>query len=391
MIRYLSAGESHGRGLIGIIEGIPAGLAIRRPDIDRDLARRQGGYGRGGRMQIEKDKVTILAGVRHGRALGSPIALWVQNRDWANWRKAMTPEPVSKYQGTVTRPRPGHVDLAGWLKFASPDIRDLLERSSARETVARVALGALAKLYLARLGIRVISYVVQVGPVTAKGSQGKGEDPLGRYELAEASQLRTFDRAAERKMKAQIDKAKEKGDSLGGIFELVALGVVPGLGSHIQWDKRLDGRLAQALMSIPAIKGVEIGLGFEAGRRLGSQVHDEICYQADRAPWPFYRPSNNAGGLEGGISNGEPLVIRAAMKPISTLKLSLQSVDIKTKEPFLAHVERADVCALPAAAVVGEAMVALELAVAASEKFGGDSIGELERNYRGYLASLSQI
>ena len=390
MIRYLSAGESHGRGLIAIIEGIPAGLNIRRADIDRDLARRQKGYGRGARMQIEKDKVTILSGVRHGRALGSPISLWVRNRDWVNWKRAMTPEPVSKYQGRVTRPRPGHVDLAGWLKYSSPDIRDVLERASARETVARVALAGLAKLFLARLGIRVVSYVVEIGPVAAKGSLNRGEDPLSRFELAEGSEVRTFDPAAEKKMKAEIDKAKEKGDSLGGVFELVALGVPPGLGSHIQWDKRLDGRLAQALMSIPAIKGVEIGLGFEASRRPGSKVHDEICYQAARAPWPFYRPSNNAGGLEGGVSNGEPLVIRAAMKPISTLRLPLGSVDIETKEPFLAHVERADVCAVPAASVVGEAMLALELAVAASEKFGGDSIIEVERNYQGYLASLSE-
>lgn len=391
MIRYLTGGESHGRGLLAIMEGLPSGLAVRRKDIDLELARRQRGYGRGPRMAIERDRVAILSGLRHGRTLGSPITLWVRNRDWENWRRAMAAEPVSGFHDVVTRPRPGHADLAGVLKYSCSDIRDILERSSARETVARVALGALAKAYLARLEIKVVSYIIEIGGVAAKGGEKRGDDVLARFERAEASEVRTFNGAAEKKMKGHIDETKEKGDTLGGIFEVVALGVPPGLGSHIQWDKRLDGRLAGALMSIPAIKGVELGLGFEASRRLGSQVHDEICYAPkgkEGRAWPFYRPSNNAGGLEGGISNGEPIIIRAAMKPISTLRVPLKSVDMETKEAFLAHAERSDICAVPAAAAVAEAMVALELARAASEKFGGDSMEEVQRNYKGYLESL---
>mgnify|MGYP005850494561 CR=1 FL=1 len=389
MIEYITAGESHGQAIIAIMEGVPAGLSLKHEDIDRDLARRQMGYGRGERMKIERDRVKILSGVRHGLTIGSPITMMIENRDWANWQEVMSVEPIEgEVERAVTRPRPGHADLAGALKYGREDMRDILERSSARETVARVALGAVAKAYLACLGIHVVSFLVELGGIRAEGEA----NPLERFERAEASGLRTFDPGADEKMRAKIDEAREKGETLGGVFEVVALGVPPGLGSHTQWNKRLDGRLAQAIMSIPAIKGVEIGLGFESARRFGSQVHDEIYFPEDAPrPWPFRRRSNNAGGLEGGITNGEPVVVRAAMKPLSTLRKPLESVDVKTKEAVLAHFERSDICAVPAAAVVGEAMVALELAKAVSEKFGGDSMEEVERNYRAYLESLGKL
>ena len=383
MLRYLTAGESHGELLMGIIEGMPSGLLIRVTDIDRDLARRQTGYGRGGRMKIEKDTVKIFTGVRWGRTLGSPIGLMVRNKDWENWRDKMSPDPMFLNSAEpVTRPRPGHADLPGILKYGMADIRNILERSSARETAMRVAVGAVAKRLLEEFGIDVISHVVSIGGVFSKVPQVSPEEIRKR---AEASELRCSDPEAEKRMMRKIDEMKTAGDSLGGVFELIITGVPIGLGSHAHWDRKLDSRLASVIMSIQAIKGVEIGAGFGVANRPGSLVHDEILWSRKAG---FYRKTNMAGGIEGGMSNGENIVLRAAMKPIPTLMKPLRSVDVLSKKPFKASVERSDVCAVPAAGVVAEAVAAFEIASAMIEKFGGDSTDEMKRNYDGYLKHL---
>jgi len=383
MLRYLTAGESHGELLMGIIEGMPSGLLIRVTDIDRDLARRQTGYGRGVRMKIEKDTVKIFTGVRWGRTLGSPIGLMVRNKDWENWRDKMSPDPMFLNSAEpVTRPRPGHADLAGILKYGMADIRNILERSSARETAMRVAVGAVAKRLLEEFGIDLISHVVSIGGVFSKVPQVSPEEIRKR---AEASELRCSDPEAEKRMMRKIDEMKTAGDSLGGVFELIITGVPIGLGSHVHWDRKLDSRLASVIMSIQAIKDVEIGAGFGVANRPGSLVHDEILWSRKVG---FYRKTNMAGGIEGGMSNGENIVLRAAMKPIPTLMKPLRSVDVLSKKPFKASVERSDVCAVPAASVVAEAVAAFEIASAMIEKFGGDSIDEMKRNYDGYLRHL---
>jgi len=382
--RFLTAGESHGEALVAVIDGVPAGLSLTEANINEDLARRQKGYGRGGRMKIERDRVHLTSGVRWGLTLGSPITLTIPNLDWENWKATMSvgpPEPGAAAK-QITRPRPGHADLAGAMKYGHRDIRNVLERSSARETTARVAVAGVAKKLLGEFGIQILSHVVEIG-----GIRG-GELDLPWAEIqrrAEASEVRCADGEAERRIIEAIDDAKAKGDTLGGIFEVVALGCPVGLGSYVQWDRRLDGRLAQAFCAIQAIKGVEVGLGFETARRPGSQVHDEILYDADAG---FKRTTNNAGGLEGGVTNGQPVVVRAAMKPLSTLRTPLRSVDVATKEAVEAVVERSDVCAVPAAGIVGEAMMAIVLAQAFLEKFGGDSLEEIRRNYDAYQASL---
>jgi chorismate synthase len=383
MLRFLTAGESHGELLMGIIEGMPSGLLIRVTDIDRDLSRRQTGYGRGGRMKIEKDSVKIHTGVRWGRTLGSPIGLMIRNKDWENWRDKMSPDPMFLNSAEpITRPRPGHADLAGALKYGTTDIRNILERSSARETAMRVAVGSVSKRLLEEFGIAVMSHVLSIGDVYAKVPKASPKDLRKR---AEASELRCSDPEAEKRMMRKIDAAKAAGDSLGGVFEVIVTGVPVGLGSHAHWDRKLDGRLAAALMSIQAIKGVEVGSGFGAANRPGSLVHDEIYWSKKDG---FYRKTNMAGGIEGGMSNGENITLRAAMKPIPTLMKPLRSVDLATKKPFKATVERSDVCAVPAAGVVAEAAVAFELASAMIEKFGGDSIDEMKQNYHRYDKQL---
>lgn len=389
--RFVTAGESHGPALTAIVEGVPAGLPLQAAFIDTDLQRRQGGYGRGGRMRIESDRAEILAGVRHGETLGSPIALQVRNRDWANWSRIMSAEPLEELSEDealrrVHLPRPGHADLVGVLKYGRDDARDVLERASARETTVRVAAGAVARRLLEELGIAIGSHVVMLGGVQAELTP-ELPDPLNA--AVDASPVRCLDPEAEGRMIDAIDDAKRAGDTLGGVFEVVARGLPVGLGSHVSWDRKLDGRLAAALMSIQAIKGVEIGLGFEAAARPGSRVHDAIVADPNGIRAAGYgRTSNRAGGLEGGISTGLPLVVRAAMKPISTLMQPLQTVDLRTRERGEAVRERSDVCAVPAAAVVGEAMVAIVLADAVLEKFGGDSLAEVQRNLAGYLDQI---
>lgn len=381
--RWLTAGESHGPELVAIVDGIPAGLALLAEHIDSDLARRQQGYGRGGRMKIETDRVRILGGIRGGVTLGSPIAMAIVNRDHENWLGRMGAAPFDSPPEPLLRPRPGHADLAGGLKYDRSDLRDILERASARETAARVAVGAVARRLLGELGIEIFAHVVSIGSVEA---DTEGLDPAELRARAALSDLRCADPAADKKMREAILETAHAGDTLGGVFEVVATGLPPGLGSHVHWDRKLDGRLAQALMSIHAIKGVEIGLGFEAARRRGSRVHDPIGYEASTQT--FTHESNGAGGLEGGITNGMPLVCRAAMKPIATLKKPLASVNIATKQPDDAAFERSDVCAVAAASVIGEAMVAITLAGEVLEKFGGDSLDELVRNFRGYEEQL---
>ncbi len=388
IIRFLTAGESHGRGLIGIVEGIPSDLPLSTDDINRELKRRQTGYGRGGRMKIESDRAEIISGVRWGKTIGSPISIFIENKDWKNWQEGMSSE-VS-HQGSippVTRPRPGHADLAGAMKYGHRDIRNVLERSSARETAMRVAVGAIAKKFLSEFQISIGSYVTQIGSVKILDSKLEIKNFKEIFNRAERSPVRCPDDATSKKMMELIDTALNKGDTLGGVFEVIVEGAPTGIGSHTQWDKRLDGRLAQALMSIQAIKGVEIGKGFEMAEGLGSQVMDEIFYEKNR----FYRKTNYAGGIEGGITNGMPIVIRAAMKPIPTLRKPLQSVDIVTKEPFEAAYERSDVCAVPAASVIGEAMTAIVIADAFLEKFGGDSISEIKRNFDSYMEYLKNF
>jgi chorismate synthase len=394
MLRYLTAGESHGPQLTAIVDGIPAGLNLTEEQINVDLARRQCGYGRGGRMQIEKDCVEILSGVRWGKTIGSPLTLCVRNRDWENWHEKMSPhERHLDEKIRVTRARPGHSDLPGAMKYNHRDVRNILERSSARETAVRVAVGAVAKALLGQFGIQVNGFVVELGGIAALRPPRQGIAALA--ELAAKSELFTYDPVAEQQMKSYIDQMKLAGDSVGGVIEVVASGAPVGLGSHVQWDRKLDARLAMAVMSIQAIKGVEIGGGFSAARNPGSKVHDEIYYDSARIvkgkTSGFYRKTNNAGGIEGGISNGEEIVIRAAMKPIPTLYKPLQTVDIVTKEPFEATVERSDVCAVPAASVVAEAAVAIELASNFLEKFGGDSIDEIRGNYERYCEYLSEF
>ncbi len=397
-LRFTTAGESHGRTLCGIIEGVPSNMKLSADDINRDLARRQKGYGRGGRMMIESDSVQILSGVRWGATLGSPVCLLIENKDWPNWEKGMSIDEADAGSiDPVLRPRPGHADLAGALKYDHDDVRNVLERSSARETAMRVALGAVAKAFLAEIGIRVYSYVLEVGPEKADleffFTDTNPENPSDNFsnkffdnlfDKAEASELRCPDGDASERMKYEIDLAVKKGYSLGGVFEVVATGVPPGLGSHVQWDRRLNARLAKAIMGIQAIKGVEVGLGFEMARRPGSKVMDEIFH----GPEGYYRETNNSGGIEGGMSNGMPVVLRAAMKPIPTLRRPLKSVNIQTHEPMEAAYERSDVCAVPAAAVVGEAMMALTLADEVLIKFGGDSVAEVKRNMENYLNTL---
>jgi chorismate synthase len=378
-----------------VIDGVPAGFPIQIEKINHDLWRRQQGYGRGGRMLIEKDEAQVRSGIRWGETIGAPVALGIENRDWKNWTKKMSALPEDRDEKiAVTKPRPGHADLNGALKYDRSDIRDILERASARETVARTAVGSFAKQLLAPFEIRVMGYIRSIGNVLANLDRLSFNEIYAR---SEESPVRTADPEAEEKMIALIEECKREGNTLGGIFEVVVLGLPPGLGSHTQWDRKLDGRLARALMSIQAMKGVEIGLGFEMARRRGSEVHDEIFFDPSKdvsegtprvVPTGFYRGSNNSGGTEGGMSNGAPVIARVAMKPISTLMSPLQSVDLRSKQPADASVERSDVCAAPAAAVVGESVVAFEVARAFLEKFGGDSLREVRRNYENYLEQI---
>jgi len=384
-LRYLTAGETHGPQLTAIIEGLPSNLHLDFEALNYELARRQKGYGRGRRMQIEKDTASIVGGVRHGYTTGAPVAIVVENNDWTHWRNIMNIEPIEgtdEEKRRVHRPRPGHADLNGGLKYDLKDLRNVLERSSARETAVRVAVGAIAKQFLARFDIKIGGQVKRIGEVEAPPHQLSLDELI---EITEQSSVRVVDKATEKKMEEYIDKIKADGDSIGGIVECIVEGVPVGLGSHVQYDRKLDGRIAQAVMSINAFKGVEIGIGFEAGTIPGSKVHDEILYSEERG---YYRASNRLGGFEGGMTNGMPIVVRGVMKPIPTLYKPLQSVDIDTKEPFTAQVERSDACAVPAASVVLEHVVAWEVAKAFLEKFGGDSIEEIERNYKGYLAQL---
>jgi len=385
-IRFLTAGESHGRGLVCIIEDLPANLGLSSEYINRELERRQRGYGRGGRMKIEKDRVQILSGVRFGKTLGGPIALFIENRDWENWKEKMAVEGERPDTAVpFTRPRPGHADLSGGIKYNQRDLRNVLERASARETACRVALGAVCKRFLEELGVFVGSYVVSIGTVQPPIEE---QDLIKRHQLAEQSELRFPDPSKDKEFMELIDRAKEMGESLGGVFEVFAVGVPPGLGSHVHWDRKLDGRIAQAMMSIQAIKGVEIGLGFEASKRFGSEVHDEIGYREGEG---YFRYSNNLGGLEGGITNGMPIIVRCAMKPIPTLTKPLRSVDVLTKEEVRAGKERTDVVAVPAASVVGESALALVLADAFLEKLGGDFMEEIKERYRIYLEHVKSF
>jgi chorismate synthase len=397
-LKFSTAGESHGKALVALVEGLPAGLPVTAESVDHELARRMQGYGRGARMKIERDRIEWLAGVRAGETLGSPVAMLIPNRDWANWEDVMAAEaagpagPGELRRRRVTRPRPGHADLVGVLKYDRVDARDILERASARETTARVAAGALARRLLAEFGVEVGSHVVSLGGIAVRPP---AELPVPLNDASDQSEVRVLDRAVEAEIIARIDAAKKAGDTLGGEVEVVARGVVVGLGSHVAWDRKLDGRLAGILMSIPAVKSVEIGLGVEAARRPGSAVHDPIDPGgAATPPAPgdtragFHRRTNNAGGLEGGITTGEPIVIRVGMKPISTLMSPLPTVDLASGRPANAQSERSDVTAVPAMGVIAEALTAFALADAMVEKFGGDSLGEMRRNYNGYLAAL---
>ncbi|WP_418792545.1 chorismate synthase [Phosphitispora sp. TUW77] len=386
MLRYLTAGESHGKALTTIVEGLPSGVPLTEEYINTQLARRQGGYGRGGRMKIEKDSVSITAGVRGGLTTGGPVSMIIENRDWANWSEVMSPGVDARLdERVVTKPRPGHADLCGALKYGHSDIRNILERASARETAARVAAGTAVRALAEQFDIRVFGHVIAIGGIEINELPGNLEEISVR---AAGSELLCADPGTEEKMKREIDRCREEGDSLGGIFEIIVTGLPPGLGSHVQYDRRLDGRLAQAVMSIQAIKGVEFGIGFGAGRLPGSQVHDELFYSPSNG---FHRTTNRAGGLEGGITNGEPLVLRAVMKPIPTLYKPLRSVDMHTKEPYEASIERSDVCAVPAAVVVGEAVVSFEIARSIIEKFGGDCLVELKRNYDAYVDYVKRV
>jgi chorismate synthase len=384
--RFITAGESHGKGLTAIIEGLPSGVSIDITKLNHELWRRQQGYGRGGRMKIETDTAEILSGVRHGKTLGSPITLFIENRDFVHWTEIMSAEEIAeqpKNPRIVKRPRPGHADLAGGQKFQTRDLRDILERASARETAARVACGAIAKQLLENFGVEIRSHVIKLGKIP--------ENPLAKtwseiVEIKEDSPLSVADEKVQNEMISLIDEAKENGDTLGGIFEVVAKNVPIGLGSHTSWSEKLDGRIAQAIMSIQAVKGVEIGEGVANAGKFGSEVHDEIVYTQE-----FTRTTNRAGGLEGGITNGEELRVRGYLKPIATLKKMLRSVDIDTKKEELAAFERSDVTAVPAAGVIGEAMLAIVLANSMREKFGGDSLEEMKRNFEGYLQQIKEF
>ena len=380
--RFLTSGESHGKGLTALIEGLPAGLPLTEDDIARDMTRRQGGYGRGGRMKIEKDRAEITAGVRHGLTLGSPVALWITNRDWVNWTEKMAVEPVEAEIERVTRLRPGHADLPGAIKYGFDDVRNVLERASARETAARVAVAGVAKRLLGEFGVSFHSHTLAIGGV--RSQVGEEVD----WEAVEADAVRCGDPAASEQMVAAIDAAKSDGDTLGGQVEVRVSGVPLGLGSYVQWDRKLDGRIAQAICSINAFKGVGLGLGFDATEQRGSQTHDVIlpADQWGERPWPH--DTNRHGGIEGGITTGEDIVVRAAVKPIPTLAHPLPSVDLDTGEEVLAHYERSDVCVVPAAGVVAEAMVAIVLADAWLEKFGGDSLAEMRASVETHLAGL---
>jgi chorismate synthase len=391
MLRFQTAGESHGQALVAILSGIPADLGVDSDYVNRELQRRQGGYGRGGRMKIESDTAQFLSGVRHGRTIGSPITLLISNHDWKNWKEALAvedrPETRAKHK-PLTRPRPGHADLAGCLKYNFPEARYVLERASARETAARVAAGAVAKLFLKEFDVEVASHVVAVGSVVLEDESVSFQKVLA-LRAVEDIVLGCVDPAVEARMKEEVDKALEARDTVGGTFEVIAHGVPPGLGSSAQWDERLDGQLAQAVMSIPAVKAVEIGSGIKGAGRPGSRVHDEIGYNREKSR--FTRKSNRAGGLEGGISNGEDIVVRGYLKPISTLRRPLESVDLATKETVKAAYERSDVCVVPAAGVVGEAMVALTISRSFLEKFGGDSMGETKRNFQAYIEQVANF
>lgn len=392
MLRFTTAGESHGPGLVSVLEGMVAGLPLLADDVNRELARRQQGYGRGRRMQIERDEVEFISGVRAGLTMGSPIAMLVRNRDWKNWQDVMDPAPrqgdPDPRRRVVTRVRPGHADLTGLLKYDRDDARDILERASARETTARVAAAAICRKFLAEFGVKIGSHVAQLGGIDARRPDPMPDDVNA---VADESQVRMLDTEAEATVIARIDQAKSAGNTLGGICEVVADGVPVGLGSHVSWDRKLDGRLGAAIMSIPAVKGIEIGLGFETTRRLGSEVHDEIIpAPGNPRTGNVRRRTNRAGGTEGGMTTGEPLVVRVAMKPISTLMRPLGTVDVKTGEEARATAERSDVTAVPAMGVIAEAMVAFVIAQAWLEKFGGDSFGETLRNFDSYLARVSQ-
>jgi chorismate synthase len=390
MLRYYTAGESHGEALTAFLSGMPAGLAVSPEYINHELWRRQQGYGRGGRMKIERDAARILSGVRHGKTIASPIAVLIENRDWKNWQEQLPVEPGNpELHKRVASPRPGHADLAGALKYNFPEARYVLERASARESAARVAIGAIAKLLLRELGIEVLSHVIAVG-----AAQLDEEIPWDKIQQSCAREevlLNCADPGFESKMKEEVDKVLRTGDSVGGVFEVVAHNVPPGLGTYVQWDERLDAQLAAALMSLQAVKAVEIGSGVTAAYSPGSKVHDEIGYEAASGPTKFSRTRNNAGGIEGGVSNGQEIRVRGYLKPISTLRRPLQSVDFATRQPVKAAYERSDVCVVPAAGVAGEAMVALTLAKCALEKFGGDSMTEISRNFTGYLDQLKSF
>jgi chorismate synthase len=385
--RFTTAGESHGQALAAIVEGLPYGMPVDIGKINHELWRRQQGYGRGGRQKIEKDEVKILSGVRHGKTLGSPVALLIENKDWQNWTEIMSVEAITeepKNPRTVKRPRPGHADLAGGMKFGASDLRDVLERASARETAARTACGALAKQLLENFGIDVRSHVIQLGGIPEAPLQKNWEEIRAISDVTDEAPLRCAEAQVEARMMEAIDAAKKEGDTLGGIFEVVAKGLPAGLGSYTSWNEKLDGRISQAIVSIPAVKAVEIGSGVRNVTVPGSQVHDEIAYRDGN----YTRSTNNAGGLEGGVTNGEELRVRGYMKPISTLRKALRSVDIDTKEESLAAFERSDITAVPAAGVIGEAMLAIVLANAMREKFGGDSLAEMLANFENYQKTL---
>jgi chorismate synthase len=385
MLRFETAGESHGECLVAILTGLPAGVSVSLDAINRELWRRQQGYGRGGRMKIETDRAQLVSGVRHSRTIGSPIAILLENKDWKNWTEALPVEDIDGAEDKkkpVTRPRPGHADLAGALKYNFHDARYILERASARETAARVAAGALAKALLAEFGVGVLSHVIAVGPVRL--DRQASWDEISAVSQKPEVLLGCVDSGVEEKMRAVVDEAYRTGDTVGGVFEVVAHNVPPGLGSHVTWDSRLDGRLAQAIVSMQAVKGVEIGFAAEGAANFGSAVQDTIGYSGGK----FTRGANRAGGLEGGMTNGQDVLVRGLLKPISTLRRPLESVDLVTREPALAAYERSDVCVVPAAGVIGEAMVALVLAQAFLEKFGGDSLDETKRNFEGFLQQV---
>ncbi|HEX9696375.1 MAG TPA: chorismate synthase [Actinomycetota bacterium] len=383
MLRFLTAGESHGPALVATIEGMVAGVPISGKMIRAELARRRHGYGRGTRMKLEEDRLEILGGVRHGRTIGSPVAMVIRNTEWPKWQQIMAPEEedAAVDDPALTRPRPGHADLAGMLKYDAPDARNILERASARETAARTAIGAVCKSFLAGLGVQIVSHVTSIGTVAAAPAVPARPEDLERID---AAALRCLDAGAEQQMIALIDAMRKQGDTLGGVFEVVVWGLPPGVGSHVHWDRRLDASLAHAMMSIQAIKGVEIGRGFEIASMPGSEAHDEIGYEAGE----FARRTVRAGGTEGGMSIGGPVIVRAAMKPLSSLARPLQTVDVNTKDEAVAITQRSDVCAVPAAAVVGEAMAAFAVAAAVLDKFGGDSLTETKRNLDSYTTAI---